>query len=365
MRQTSKKNNMEIGERFFSESLTFTYLDPFNNFRSKEMSLEIRKDPVTAVTTRILPYRLRSYESPSIDRYLRLSPADKCPFCPPQRDKMTPRFPKEIVPEGQFKRGDVTLFPNAFPHSNHNTVAVLGNCHYLGMDEIAPSLMADGMLVCRDYMARMASLDASLQYASINWNYMPPAGGGLLHPHLQTVLADKPTMFMERLLNSATQYGRETGRDLWEDYFEWEKAQEERYVSGTGVLKWLVAFAPRGMAGEIAFYFPRRWSILALTDEELRIFCEELKTVFGYLTSINLASFNLAVYGTIQEEKLFPVQGRIIPRFLIQPLETSDVNYFEKLHGEIICPFVPEDMARRLKAFWKRGQAAFLGGWEK
>jgi hypothetical protein len=45
MRQTSnKKNNMEIGERFLSESFKFTYLDPFNDFRMKEMSLEIRKD---------------------------------------------------------------------------------------------------------------------------------------------------------------------------------------------------------------------------------------------------------------------------------------------------------------------------------
>ena len=344
---------MEIGERFLSESFKFTYLDPFNDFRMKEMSLEIRKDTITAVTTRILPYRLRIYERPSIDRYLELSPADKCPFCLPQRDMMTPRFPKEIVPDGQFRRGDVTLFPNAFPHSHHNTVAVLGNHHYLGMEDIAPSLMAEGMLVCRDYMARMANMDASLQYASINWNYMPPAGGGLLHPHLQTVLADKPTMFMERLLSAAAKYGEETGRDLWEDYRKWEKAQGERYVPGTELLEWLVAFAPRGMAGEIAFYFPRRWSILALTDEELRIFCEELKTVFGYLNSINLVSFNLALYGTMREERLLPVQGRIIPRFLIQPLETSDVNYFEKLHGEIICPFVPEDMARGLKSFFE------------
>lgn len=343
---------MKIADQFLRETFTFTYLDPGSNFAEREMSLEIRKDLISAVTTRVLPYRSRGYARPDIDRYVALSPPDMCPFCLPQRDMMTPRFPKEIVPEGQFRRGDVCLFPNAFPYSQHNTVVVLGNDHYVSLDEMDPALVLEGILACRDYMAWMVKQDPTLQYASINWNYMPPAGGGLLHPHLQTILADQPTMFMERLLSAARRYGAEVRRNLWHDYLAWEREQRERYVSETGGWKWVVAFAPRGMAGEIACYFPERHSLLTLSDEEMGLFCVGLVAVFRYLHSINLVSFNLALYGTMREEPLFPVQGRIIPRYLLRPLETSDVNYVEKLHGEIICPFVPEELASGLRSFF-------------
>jgi general stress protein 26 len=46
------------------------------------------------------------------------------------------------------------------------------------------------------------------------------------------------------------------------------------------------------------------------------------------------------------------VQGKLMPRFVILPLETSDVNYFEKLHNETICPFIPEEMCQELKALF-------------
>lgn len=344
---------MHIGDYFKKETLNFVYLDPFNHFERKETKLEVRKDHIAATVSRVLPYRFRIYERPPIDGYLEKSPPEKCPFCLPQRDTLTPRFPPEIHPAGQFKRGEAVLFPNAFPHSHHNTVAVMGNAHFLPLDSINPSLLTDGIIVCLDYMKKMLSIDPSLNYASINWNYMPPAGGGLLHPHLQTVMGEEPTVFTGRLLSEAKKYREKTGRDLWQDYLAWEKESGERFIArGKGAF-WLTAFAPRGMAGEVVFIIPHQYSLPSLTEKDVASLSEDLISVFQYLNSINLVSFNFALYGTMTEEDAFPVQGRIIPRYLIRPLDTSDVNYFEKLHGEIICPFVPEEMAAGLKGFFQ------------
>jgi hypothetical protein len=46
------------------------------------------------------------------------------------------------------------------------------------------------------------------------------------------------------------------------------------------------------------------------------------------------------------------VQGKIVPRFEINPLGTSDLNYFEKLHNEIICPVVPEQLCKELQPYF-------------
>jgi len=343
---------MKIGENFVRENLTFTYLDPFHNFEKKETHLEVRKDPITETISRVLPYRFRIYERPSVEDYLKKSPPEKCPFCLPQRDLLTPRFPVEINPEGQFRKGEAVCFPNAFPHSHYNTVVVLGNTHYLGLEEMKAGLLMDGLQVCLDYMRRMFQINPNLQYASINWNYMPPAGGGLLHPHLQTVMGEGPTVFMGKLLSKSREYRMTTGRDLWVDYLAWEKEKKERYVGRGEGAEWLTAFAPRGMAGEVVCILPEKLSLTSLADADLASLSKDLLRIFKYLNSINLVSFNLALFGTMVEEPLFPVQGRIIPRYLIRPLDTSDVNYFEKLHGEVICPFVPEDMAEGLKTFF-------------
>jgi galactose-1-phosphate uridylyltransferase len=130
------------------------------------------------------------------------------------------------------------------------------------MDTLKPSLMRDAFQVCQVYFQRMAQIDRDLQYASINWNYMPPSGGGLLHPHLQTIISDKPTRFVQTLYTSARRYEARTGCRLWEELVATEKAAEERYIGATGSVQWLTSFAPRGMAGELAFFLPECRSLL-------------------------------------------------------------------------------------------------------
>ena len=346
---------MVISEKFTREISVGKYLDPFNGFQERESTFEVRRDEITGRTARILPYRFRGFQKHDVNEYLAKSPADKCPFCPPQVDLLTPKFTPDVIEAGKFQHGGALLFPNAFPHNRFNGIALFSAHHYLSLNELTPQIMQDGFLVCRDYFRRMLAMHPELTYCSVNWNYMPPAGAGLVHPHVQAVMGERPTRFMQVLLDNAIRYEKETGRHLWTDLIDAEKEAGERYVASTGNLEWIVSFAPKGMAGEIDFYLPGRQSIFEMTDGDLTEMLQGLTRVFAYFDAVNLISFNLTLFATTRENSRFPLHGRIVPRYLIMPLGTSDINYFEKLHDEIICPIIPEQICGDLQPYFKRG----------
>jgi hypothetical protein len=106
------------------------------------------------------------------------------------------------------------------------------------------------------------------------------------------------------------------------------------------------------MGGEVAFYFGERTALRQISAADLLGFLDGLACVLGYLHANNFISFNLALYGSWEENRDFTVQGRISPRFSIPPLGTSDINYIEKYHDEVICPVVPEDLCREILPFF-------------
>ncbi|MBN2284075.1 MAG: hypothetical protein JXO48_09320 [Deltaproteobacteria bacterium] len=334
---------------FHKETTRGTYLDPFNGFQSKESSFEIRRDDTTGVTCRILPFRFSIAEKPDLNAYIEKSPDSICPFCTALFDQMTPRFTPDVHREGKFKRGSAVLFPNAFPYDGNNAVAIFSHEHFLGLDVLRPEVMEDGFLVCRDYFERMSVLDSSLRFCSINWNYMPPAGGGLIHPHLQTIVSGRPTRFMERLLRKGSEHRRRTGRNLWDDLVSYERKENERFIAERDNVVWLATFAPKGMAGEVSFIFNGKISLFDLHETDWTAFTGGLFTIFRYFQENNFISFNMAIFATLTETDDFRVQGKILPRFLLPPLGTSDLNYFEKLHDEIICPTIPEALCEELR----------------
>jgi len=337
---------------FRKELTTGHYLNPFAGFEPKDIPIEERYDETTGVASRILPYRVRPTQKPDTAAYVEKSPESICPFCPELFDKMTPKFTPDIISEGKFRHGGACLFPNAFPYDATNTVAILSSRHFTPLDQLTAETMHDGFAVCRDYFYRIAELQKGYQYGSINWNYMPPAGGGLIHPHLQTTLGRNPTNFMRRLLVSAQNYQAAAGGNLWRNLLVLEQEAGERFIATTGAISWLTAFSPKGMAGEIDFYFKEKTSFFDLTQANFEEMLLGLARIFLYLYVNNYMSFNLSLYATLSPEKNFWVQGKIIPRFEINPLGTSDLNYFEKLHNEIICPVVPEELCKALQTYF-------------
>jgi len=341
----------ELG--FKKEITVGRYLDPFHDFQEKQVSFEVRYDETTGVSSRILPYRLRLAQKPEIASLLEKSPESLCPFCPHLFEKLTPKFTPDIISTGKFQRGDACLFPNAFPYDQYNTVAIFSLRHFVPLNELTPAFLQNGFKVCGDYFHRMAEMKLGYKYCSINWNYMPPAGGGMIHPHLQTILGAKPTNYMRRLLGSAKQYAEASGGNLWRNLIVLEKEAQERFIASTGSISWLVSFAPKGMAGEIDFIFQEKTSFFELTEANFEELLEGLARIFSYLYVNNFMSFNMSFYAPMINDDNLWVQGKIVPRFVVNPLGTSDINYFEKLHNESICPVVPEELCRELQPYFR------------
>ncbi len=68
------------------------YLDPLNDFKKKEVPIEIRHDEITGVTCHVLTSRNRISIKPDIQHYLEKSTESNCPFCPGLFEKATPKF---------------------------------------------------------------------------------------------------------------------------------------------------------------------------------------------------------------------------------------------------------------------------------
>lgn len=340
----------ELG--FKKETTVGRYLDPFNNFQEKQVTFEVRYDEITGVSSRILLYRSRMSLNPEIDSYLEKSPESLCPFCPSLFEKLTPKFTPDIIPSGKFQRGDACLFPNAFPYDQNHSVAIFSSRHFVPLNELTSTFMQNGFRVCGDYFHRMAEMNLGYKHCSINWNYMPPAGGGLIHPHLQTIVDLKPTNYVRYLLASAQKYAKDSNGNLWRNLIVLEKEAKERFIASTGSISWLTSFAPKSMGGEIDFIFQEKSSFFELTEANFDELLTGLSKIFSYLYLNNFISFNMSLYAPMINEKHFWVQGKIVPRFVINPLGTSDINYFEKLHNESICPVVPEELCRELQPYF-------------
>jgi galactose-1-phosphate uridylyltransferase len=159
---------------------------------------------------------------------------------------------------------------------------------------------------------------------------------------------------MRRLLSSARNYAEDSGGNLWRNLIVLEKEAKERFIASTGSISWLTSFAPKGMAGEIDFVFQEKSSFFDLTEANIEELLNGLSTIFRYLYVNNFMSFNMSLYAPMINDPNLWVQGKIVPRFAINPLGTSDINYFEKLHNEIICPVVPEDLCRELREYFNK-----------
>ena len=66
----------------------------------------------------------------------------------------------------------------------------------------------------------------------------------------------------------------------------------------------------------------------------------------------HILSFNLSLFsGNVKGIQSW-VYGSLCPRMIIPPWNISDINYFEKLHDEVMCVVSPEEFCENLKPFF-------------
>ena len=327
-----------------------SFLDPKEGFSKKSVSFEVRRDDLTGHVSRILPYR-RKYPEIVIPQEMLEASKKICPFCPDQIPSATPKLPPEIASEGRLRRGSAWLFPNAFPYARYNWVIVLTEEHFLFPGQFSAEILRDGFLLAQEGIRKLGEIEPAYRYGYVNWNYLPSAGAGLFHPHLQVVVEDVPTASHQRVLEGISRYEKDGKPSFWEDYLQGEIEKGERYIGHQGDVHFLTAFSPRGMFGEILILFSDRLTIDQVNTEDWTYFSQGLTHIFQYLKN-HIVSFNLSLFSGNVEGTRSWVYGRLCPRMIIPPWNVNDINYFEKLHDEVMCVISPEELCRDLKVFF-------------
>ncbi|MBN1882320.1 MAG: hypothetical protein JW885_09120 [Deltaproteobacteria bacterium] len=336
--------------KFVSVKRDAVFHDPFNEFKKTSRTTDIRIDPLTGKTSRIIYFPV-TLPPPPDPTPLAEATQPFCPFCKPGVYEKTPRFPEEIVPEGRIERGDSLLFPNAFPYDAHSAVAVVGDDHYTPIDAFRPETLTNAFAASVDYIRHVAEYEDSAVYHSISMNYMPTAGGSIIHPHIQVIAGDIPTTYQREFTLAARKYREEEGAFFFDDLVRLEKEAGVRFIDAGDGVTWLSSFAPKGIA-EFLAVFESKEPLISLDSNAMVAFCRGVTRILAYLGSRNFASFNLALYSAINQDSPYPTHARVVPRTTLPPMGASDINYLELLHDEVLTIITPEDAAAEVKGFF-------------
>jgi UDPglucose--hexose-1-phosphate uridylyltransferase len=315
-----------------------------------EVPLEFRFDPLTGHSCRIVQFTLERIIRPDLEELEKRSRELTCPFCPPLVEQITPKFPPELVPGGNIRVGKSFTFPNNGPYDVYGAVVVISREHFVKLDEFDSKTVCDALLAAQTHIRRVEKADSAARYHFIAWNYMPPSGGSLVHPHLQSNAGYFPTTYQKQILEASRKYREEKATNYWTDLLAQEKQSGERYIGKIGEVEWLNGFMPRGRLSDVIAMFPGKASITELNEDDLHDFSDGLLKVFGYFDDLNLPAFNMATYSGFNSIE-FVAHARITPRafLLYSPIETSDQFYYQIMHDENICILPPEVACERLK----------------
>jgi UDPglucose--hexose-1-phosphate uridylyltransferase len=302
--------------------------------------VEVRIDPLTGHSSRILPNRgLMPANDFDLAAFAREN-QPSCPFCTEQIETLTPKLPPSIHPDGRIVKGEAVLFPNLHAYSSHSCVSVYSpRLHYLPLGEITERLVTDNLLTQVAYARAVVEADAESRWASINANHMLPSGSSLFHPHLQGMVDSQPTT-LQRML-------AEVPAQRFEDYLQAERRTGERYLGDTGRVEWLVSFAPIAPAELRAFM--RGISSPVEADEDLVVeLAHGLTLALNAYAEMGFESFNLATYAAPPGTLGYPLNLRLACRSNLRPFYRSDSTLLERLHWEGAIDLPPETVAERI-----------------
>ena len=325
------------------------FLDPTRGFEPVDKVTEIRHDGLTGRSSRILDMGF-SPEKPDVESMVERFRSGFNPFAPDKREAVTPRFREEVegIPGGRLSRGEALVVPNLFPYDRYSAVTVLSDADFVPLNGFSEGLLVDAFGADMEYLRRVRETDGGeCRHYSINWNYMPLAGGSLVHPHHQLIASPVLTNYLGSVEGGLAAYGGRYFGDL-------VAAEEggERWVGSEGGISWFTGWAPMGHI-DVLGVFVGRASLFDLTEEDLGALSRSLLKVFSYLDAEGFASFNFALYG-LEGAGGFEVHCRLSPRFLLSnALGTSDINYFEISHSESLAFFFPEAAAGTLGGYFE------------
>ena len=321
------------------ERVVAELLDPRNGFERARVPLEVRWDPLTGQSSRLLPEGSvpppAAHDLASLDEQTR----ETCPFCSPRLESATPRFPPELWPEGRIRHGEAVLFPNLVAYAKWSSVSVYSpRRHVIRLEELTPALLADNLAAQATFARAVAAHDPASRWTSVNANHLPPSGSSVLHPHLQGTAGAAPTTVQRLLAEVAPAAVRE--------YVASERANGERFVAAGNGVDWLASFAPLG-PGEVRAYVWDAASPAELEAGSVEQLARGISAVLAVYAALGFESFNLALYGAGPGHAL---SLRVVARAYFGPLLRADAMWSERLHWEAATDLAPERVAELARA---------------
>lgn len=334
-----------------------TILNPLKNFQEDTVSFEYRTDPLTGRNTTVIKGML-TYISKFLvpDEKLLSSLVEKtratCPFCPESVKSKTPMFPPSFIKEGRLFFGDAVVVPNLLGHAERSILVILSKEHHLKLKDFTPKLIFDGFRGGAAYMRKLFEIDPMVCFPSFIFNYLPPSGSSIFHPHMQVLARDRPFYLVKMLLEKSKTYYESSRSSYWTDLLGKEKTKE-RYLFERNGVEWLVPFAPLRGLNEVQAIVRKKSNFLELTNKEWLGLAEGLSTILQFYHSQGYISFNVILMSGPLGEHLdyFDVNLRVMSRPGIQASSFTDawaLPYF-LWDGEAIEE--PEQFATRLRAF--------------
>ncbi|MBI2934882.1 MAG: hypothetical protein HYY29_04855 [Chloroflexi bacterium] len=327
------------------------FLDPGNGFKETEFQLEVREDPLTGWSS--LVYYGMDYPPLNGPGPVELQPQPNCPFCAGNLDRVTPRFPDDIVPGGRLQVNQAVVVPNIRPYSQYSAVIPFSPRHYLQLADFDLLLLSDAFMAGKLFAAEVIKRDSGAKHLSIGWNYMAAAGATMTHPHLQVNLGAVPIPGQQVDAAASRVHYETHGLNYWEELIEQEKEEGQRYAGATGNVYWLVPFAPKGRLFDVLAIFRGASSFVELSQTDIQDFSEGLLMVFRDLKEHKFHSFNLAIHSELEAEDRFYCHARIIARFTFFPSAVSDRSYMELLDAQVFSRIPPERMCQSLKKYFQ------------
>ena len=325
-------------------------LIPQQNMAERRIASEIRLDPLTGRNARICHFMKLQWEKPDFNALVS-GTESWCPFCPDKVHAITPCFPKSLIPEGRMQKDDMVIFPNLAPYDAIGAVAIYGSRHFIPMTEFTPGLMASAFGFALDFFRRLESSGhPESVYHIINWNYMPPAGSSIIHPHLQVFASSTAPNLMRQEIEASQRYLNDHGACFWEDLTASEMKTGERYLGKIGRSHWMTAYAPMGVAGDVLAVLEDVRCTLDLTAQDIQDIAAGLANVMAEYDKMGIYSFNMNFFTGARTDDHFRFHLLFSPRaFFSQKLGTPDVGALQFLFNETVCMAHPEEIRDMLK----------------
>src|SRR5690606_15274062 len=95
--------------------------------------------------------------------------------------------------------------------------------------------------------------------------------------------------------------------------------------------------------------FSKAFTVQDITERDWEDFAKSLKSIFPAFLEQGFSSFNLSLQCLEDPMHNRPIHVRLIPRFAIGQLGTSDMNFFQTLHQEPLAVFSPEDVSKTVQ----------------